>query len=115
MLKVFQKVNILGKLGLDAVPRLFNNLQDNIQAVLEPLIRDPFMDGVILKDISLINTLAGQHINHGLGRKPQGFIVVSQDRAASIYWKQSSNTTPDKTIWMFTNSPIPVNVNLRVF
>jgi hypothetical protein len=86
---------------------LYNNLQEfGIQ-----LVRNPFLRGVMLTDITLGTTSIS--INHGLGASYSGYIVVdrntdgviytdtaaSNDKSLSIALKASKLTKV--TIWVF--------------
>lgn len=42
-----------------------------------------FLDGTLLEAVSL--TTAVELVQHGLGRKPLGYLVLSQNASASIY------------------------------
>lgn len=71
-----------------------NLIQENIASVVEPLLRSPIVNGVLLKGVTLVTGTINQ-ISHTLGRAPQGWIVVRQDANANIWQvnpKQLSST-----------------------
>jgi hypothetical protein len=69
----FRKVNAAGGDGND-VPRLLNTIQTNIEAALKPIQNCPIVDGTMI-DVSVVG--GWNTINHKLGRKMQGYIIVS--------------------------------------
>ena len=85
-----------------------SNLQSGAQnKALDDLGANPLNSGAILKSIAL--TAGSNSVSHKLGRKLQGYIVVSQD-AASSFFKESSDTNVLKL-----NSSAAVNAILFVF
>ena len=51
----------------------------------------PFLDGNAVKELDLSTTEL--RIAHGLGRKPQGFLVLTRDAAQVIYESSESDST----------------------
>jgi hypothetical protein len=89
----------------------FSLMQNSWAAAIEPLLSSPIVNGRLINDVDLI---AGDTIiNHRLGRKLVGWIVVGSNAAASIFDKQSLNQMPQLTLVL--NSSAPVKVNLYVF
>jgi hypothetical protein len=80
-------------------------------ATLNPLLANPLVSGRLMKHVSL---LAGDNsISHGLGRNLQGYLVVLQGAASTIYDKQATNQMPQLTLVL--NASAPVIVSLYVF
>lgn len=96
----------------------FKNLDQAMQllqtawaSILNPVINNPLVLGTILKGVFLDS--GTNIVNHKLGRKLQGWIVVSQDEESNFWDSQATNAMADKTLVL--NSTDPVTVNLYVF
>jgi len=91
--------------------REVNQLQSNVAEVLDPIAALPVINGNILTNVAL---LAGDNsINHKLGMRLTGWIVIRQRAAAEIFDKQVTNPTP--TVTLVLNVSAPVVVDLYVF
>lgn len=91
--------------------RNINQLQQNVKQVVDPLTNNPVLLGIILEQVQLVT--GSNTINHLLGRKLQGWIIVRQRGPAQIYDGQDSNLTPNLTLIL--NSSADVSVNIYVF
>lgn len=80
-------------------------------ARLNPLLANPLVNGRILSGVTL--GTGANVINHGLGRKLQGYLVVLNGAAETFYDDQASNQRPDITLIL--NSSGPTIVSLYVF
>lgn len=78
---------------------------------LNPLISNELVQGLLLQQVPLVNGVTV--VNHRLGRKLVGWMVVGIDGAATIYDSQATNQTPQLTLVL--NSNAAVNCNLWVF
>jgi hypothetical protein len=75
--------------------------------ILNKFISNPLVNGVQLKEISLI--MGSNTINHKLGRKPQGYLVTAMyDAYADIYNEPSP--TPIKSIVLNASAPTVVDI-----
>ena len=78
---------------------------------LNPLLTSPLAGAVLLSGISL---QAGNNtINHRLGQKLQGYMVVLNSAAATFYDGQNTNPTPALTLVL--NASMDTTVSLIVF
>lgn len=80
-------------------------------ATLNPILGNPLVNGNILTGIVLksgVNT-----INHGLGRKLQGYVVILNSSASTFHDNQSTNQYPDLTLVL--NASGTATVSLYVF
>lgn len=90
----------------------FQLMQTAWASILEPVLRLPVNSGTILKSIEL--TIGANVINHRLGRKLQGWIVVGMhDAYSNLYDMQNTNQMPDKTLIL--NSSAATSIDLLVF
>lgn len=64
-----------GVKALNTDDDILNRIQNNLIQAIEPLTRVPIANGNMLQGISLV--AGNNNINHGLDRKPIGYIVVS--------------------------------------
>lgn len=83
-------------------------LQTSWKSQLDPVLNNPMTNMSVLKDIILIDGVTV--INHKLGRVMQGWIIVDQQGAASIYRSQPFN----KLTLTLTSSALVI-VSIGVF
>ena len=86
-------------------------MQTKWASIINPILAAPIVNGLLLNNVSLVS--GDNTINHRLGRKLQGWIVVGKNANANIYDKQSTNTMPELTLVL--NSSGTLTVNLWVF
>lgn len=80
-------------------------------AILNPVVANPIVNSLILKDIVLAS--GDNVINHRLGRKLQGYIIVGINAATTIYDKQATNQMPQLTLVL--NSSASATAQILVF
>ena len=80
-------------------------------ATLNPVVANPLVGGNLLKGIVLKS--GDNVVNHGLGTKLQGYIVVMNSAAVTFYDKQLTNPMPDLTLVL--NASGATTVSLYVF
>lgn len=80
-------------------------------ATLNPVVSNPIVGGNLLQGVAL--TTGVNTINHGLGDKLQGYIVVMKNANITIYDSQSTNPRPQLTLVL--NASGPATVSLYVF
>lgn len=104
MPKVFRKLN--------SAIRDLNLIQNNIDSAIGDLASNQFISGIIIKEVELI---AGQDniINHKLGKKPIGWLLVRKRGLGDVYDLQDTNSTPNLTLILRTS--VNVTVDIRVF
>ena len=88
--------------------RIINQVQDNIEQAITPIINSEIIDGLIIKDIEVL-TGATLTLSHKLGRTPNGFAVIKRN-ANSTVW---NGLIDKKTIEL--NSSANVTISLWVF
>lgn len=79
-------------------------------ATLNPVIQNPLVDGRFL---STVLATGNNVLNHGLGRKLQGYLVILKSANVDIYDAQSSNQRTDLTLIL--NSSGAATISLYVF
>jgi hypothetical protein len=82
-------------------------LQTSWSASLNPVLKNPIANGILI-ETPLIS--GSNIINHRLGRKPQGYIVVDQDASATFF-----RSAPFNELTLALNSSANVDVSLYVF
>lgn len=80
-------------------------------ATLNPVLANPMINGYLIPGVVL--KLGVNHVNHGLGRKLQGYIIVRNNAAETFYDSQDENQYPDLTLAL--NASGPATVTLYVF
>lgn len=88
-----------------------NQLQQFIQQGLTPLLMNPYLNGRLIEKVNLVS--GSNSVNHGLGRKLQGWVIVRKRSDAAIFDTQDVNPIPDKTLDL--QSDVDVSINLYVF
>lgn len=86
-------------------------VQQNLVRTLQPVFSTPILGGNLLTGQAL--TSGTNTINHGLGRKLNGWLIVRQRAQASIWDSQDSNKSPNLTLVLFVDNP--VNCDIYVF
>lgn len=84
--------------------------QDRWAVQIDPIVNAPQNSSLILKNIAL--TTGSNVINHKLGKKLQGWVIVRQRALASIYDTQDSNQTPDLTLQLTSNANVTVDIEV---
>jgi len=96
--------------------RVLNMVQDNISKVLNPVLKNPILDGQILTKISLVVGL--NVIPHGLGRTLVGWYFVRVRFGTyqqnyvwnGVYDLQDSNPTPQLNLQLMSVAPVVVDI-----
>jgi len=92
--------------------RVFNNAQDHIESVINPILASAIIDGVILEDIDLVSG-SFTSIEHKLGRKPRGYLVIRKSAAQTVY--EEAGDYDNRKLFMKLRASGSVTVNLWVF
>ena len=92
--------------------RVFNNAQDNIESVINPVLNSAIIDGVILEDIDLVST-GFTSVEHKLGRKPRGYLVIRKSAAQTVY--EDVGDYDNRKLFIKLRASGSVTVNLWVF
>lgn len=85
-------------------------LQDAVANTLQTITQREILDGVLLTDI-YVATGAARDIEHKLGRKPRGYVVVKRDAESEIW--DSESDLPNS--FLSLNSSANVTISLWVF
>lgn len=75
------------------------------KSILDPIIAQPLNSSNFLQNVVLIDGVT--IVNHGLGRKPQGWILADVNGAATIYRSQPFNAS---TLVLTSNAAVTVNL-----
>jgi hypothetical protein len=67
-----------------------NRFQDNVKDAIDPLLRLPIIDGLLLENIPLTAGSANQ-ISHKLGRVPRMWILADQSTNANVWRTEWTN------------------------
>lgn len=91
-----------------------DQIQRQAQQATQALRQIPFSSGVWLRNVAI--GTGDTVVNHGLGRKPQGYIVTRvQGNAASIVESLPANQPPDQTRQYAFVATAATTVDLWVF
>lgn len=74
---------------------------------LDPIIANLLINGILLKDQSLINGTTV--INHRLGRQPQGWFLSAPKGAATVY-QAAQQPNPTLTLTVISNAAIMTDI-----
>ena len=100
MIKPFRKINT-NDLGL-------MQLQTNVYESLSPLSRLPLLNGTLLEAVSL--STSDTQVEHKLGRKPLGWLLVDIDADATVFRTAAFNEQ-----FITLQSSAAVTCNIWVF
>ena len=92
--------------------RVFNNAQDHIESVLNPVLNSAIIDGIILEDVDLVSG-SFTSVEHKLGRKPRGYLVIRKSAAETVY--ENAGDYDNRKLFMKLRASGSVTVNLWVF
>ena len=92
--------------------RVFNNAQDHIEEVINPVLNSVIVDGVILEDIDLVSG-SFTDIEHKLGREPRGYLVIRKSAAQTVY--EEAGDYDNRKLFIKLRASGSVTVNLWVF
>lgn len=90
--------------------RVFQLMQNSWATAINPIINNPANKSQILQNVELIN--GSNVINHKLGRKLQGWKIVRQRSAASIYDNQDTNSMPQLTLILVSDAQVSVDIEV---
>lgn len=104
------KANIGEKADSGSLLRAFLTFVESVRAAVNPVIRKPIIDGRILSSVTFSAASTYYAVAHGLGRKPQGWVVVSvNDSSASI--SEDPTLRTDKFLYLMISGggypPVP--------
>lgn len=85
-----------------------SQMQNTWARQLNPVISNPLINGQLLQNVQLINGTT--IVNHGLGRKLVGWVIVGVNGAATIYDNQSTNQMPQLTLSLTSNADVICNI-----
>jgi len=77
---------------------------------LDPIISNPTVNNLVLKNISLVS--GTNVINHRLGRVLQGWKPTRIRAAATFYDLQDSNQTPQLTLVLVASAPAVIDLEV---
>lgn len=83
-------------------------VQTRWASILDPLTTNPLLQGIVLKQVQL--TTGANVINHRLGRKLQGWLIVRLRAPASINDTQDGNTMPQLTLLLNSSADAVVDI-----
>jgi len=80
-------------------------LQNQWKSQLDPILANPILQGLQLKNVNLINGTTV--VNHLLGRTQQGWIITDINGSASVYRSQPFN---DKTLTLVSDAAVTASL-----
>jgi hypothetical protein len=78
------------------------------KAILDPVVSSPILAGRQLDGIVLVT--GSNTINHGLGRKLQGYFVVLNSASATFYDTQSTNASTQLTLALVSSADTTISL-----
>jgi len=83
-------------------------LQSTWAAALDPLLQNPATKGSVLSSVPL--TTGANVVNHKLGRKLQGWSIVRQRSAGTVYDTQDTNPRPELSLALVASANMLVDL-----
>lgn len=82
-------------------------MQSNIEGAFRKLTQNvPLLDGRLVTDVALSGTTT--RVEHGLSRRPQGWVVVGKSADARVWDMQSSNNLQDRYLDLRASGAVTV-------
>lgn len=75
---------------------------------LDPVLRNPLTSGNLLKSVELVT--GSNSVNHKLGRKLQGWLVIRKRAISEIYDAQDTCPTPALTLQLVSSANVTVDL-----
>lgn len=85
-------------------------LQNKWKSVLDSFVSNPSLQTIILPNV-LLNS-GSNVVNHLLGRNLQGWRIVRQRGAGTIYDNQDNNVQPGLTLILIASQAVTVNIEV---
>lgn len=85
-------------------------MQTTWAQALDPVIANPLNSVLILKNQVLAT--GANVVNHKLGRKLEGWFLIRQRAAASIYDTQDTNQMPQLTLTLESSADVVVDIGV---
>jgi hypothetical protein len=98
-------------MGLLSTKLPFNLMLTQWSNLLNPLLSSPTATPRLLSGVSVV--MGKNTINHGLGQKLQGYVVVLNSADATFYDMQSVNASTQKTLILVASAA--ATISLLVF
>lgn len=86
----------------------FVTMQSTWAKSLDPLLIDPMSNGNIIKNVQLLT--GNNTVNHLLGRKLQGWVIVRQRGPGAFYDLQESNQLSGLTLILYSSTMVSVDI-----
>lgn len=82
-------------------------VEDNVANAVGPVLRQPILGGVLVKSVAL-KAAGPTAVNHGLGRKYQGWWLVDNNADCRIW--SGISVFPDKQLTLYTSGDTTVSL-----
>lgn len=83
-------------------------LQTTWAQQIDPVLRQPILQGNLLKNVALAS--GANVVNHKLGRKLQGWFITRLRASATVYDTQDSNNTPALTLALQSSAAVVADI-----
>lgn len=89
---------------INSPDEIFNRFQDEVAAKVNDVLSSPLLNGKFLK-AEVLKAASPVVVTHGLGRLPQGWIIIDRTAAATP-WRSAPSTK--QTITLSTSADVTV-------
>ena len=72
-------------------------IQQSTANSLSQLTNNPLLSGILIEDIQLIFG-ENKSINHGLGRKIRGYLIVKKNNAIDVWMDPAAQSLPERLL-----------------
>jgi hypothetical protein len=84
------------------------DMQNKWATAIEPTLNAPTAQPILLKNVSLNSGTT--NVNHTLGQKLQGWMIVRRRGPATIYDNQDNNQNPQLTLTLVSSAAVVVDL-----
>lgn len=83
-------------------------MQTKWASIINPFLGNPSNSALIIPNVALVT--GSNTINHKLGQKLQGWVVIGNNASTTFYDSQASNQQPDLTLVLVASGACTVSL-----
>lgn len=96
--------------NVQTLDRNTNQLQQNLQQALNPIIKNPQNNARLIPNVAL--SVGSNTINTGLNASLNGYSIVMKSGPANIHDNQANNPNPSKTLILVSDTAVTVSISV---
>lgn len=85
-------------------------VESSLVNTFQSLVNNPLLANLVIKKAIVLTSGVDNIVEHGVGKAPNGWIIVDQNTDAIVYKSSTVNTMPNTSIILNTNKTVTVNI-----